>query len=320
MRAEIVIGVENGMIRGLCFVLLIRKTVIDTFLLRSLLWLLSLLPLALLRAVAAFMGSLLWRFGGAGRKVIDENLRICFPAMSNAERDALSRQRSQQLCMMALELGAAWTWPQHKLMAAVTSVEGEEVLDAAVAAGKGVVIMAPHHGNWEILAAYLASSFKLTSLYQPPKIAAIDKIVLESRLRYGTGLATTDMRGVKTLLKALKKNEMVGILPDQVPPAGSGEFAPFFNTPALTMTLVYNLVQRTVATVVTSYVMRDRLRGGFKVVFREPPVGLYSAELPESLAALNQSVEQVVADCPEQYQWEYKRFKKQPEGAKKFYR
>ena len=102
-----------------------------------------------------------------------------------------------------------------------------------------------------------------------------------------------------------------------VPEAEGGEFAPFYNVPALTMTLVHGLVTRTKCNVIMGY--GRRIPSGFDVVFKEPDPEIYHDDVQVSLAALNRSVENCINDCPEQYQWEYKRFKRQPSRKNKPY-
>ena len=103
------------------------------------------------------------------------------------------------------------------------------------------------------------------------------------------------------------------MLPDQVPPPSGGEFAPFFGVPALTMTLLNRLQQKTGAAVVIGYARR--VDGGFRIVFRAAASGIDSEDLGTGLAALNHCVELTALDAIEQYQWEYKRFKRQPDGV-----
>ena len=116
------------------------------------------------------------------------------------------------------------------------------------------------------------------------------------------------------LVKRLKNGEFTAILPDQVPDRqAGGKFAPFFGVPALTMTLVTNLRQSTNCRIISGAAVR--VDGGFEVHFVEPAKGIYSSDPHEALAALNHTVERCVAISPAQYQWEYKRFRKQPDQS-----
>lgn len=121
------------------------------------------------------------------------------------------------------------------------------------------------------------------------------------------------------LFKTLQAGNIVGILPDQVPDADSGsEIAPFFNQPALTMTLVHGLIQRTGCALCSCYA--ERVPGGFKMVIMDADPAIYSEDQQTSVAGLNASVAACVRRAPAQYQWEYKRFHRLPAGYPRPYR
>ncbi len=281
--------------------------------------LLSLFPIRFLRTLGRPVGRLLWLLNGRARHTTEENLAICFPLMERAERAALARDSLQHLAMTALELGPVWRRSVSRVLVTISTVEGEHVLQQAWDEGRGVIILAPHIGCWELLGLHLAEHYPLTTLYQPPDNPAMDALMLKARSRNSSGLPPANIKGVKQLLQRLKKGELIAILPDQVPPAEGGDFAPFFGVPALTTTLVKNMVKRTEAKVVIACALRESGTGTFKIIFDTVPDELYSADTQLSLAAMNQAVEHCVLRAPEQYQWEYKRFKKQPGGERKYY-
>lgn len=150
-------------------------------------------------------------------------------------------------------------------------------------------------------------------LYMPPDDPALDRLLLRSRARGGLRMAAGGQAGVGKLLRALRAGELVGILPDQVPADGSGVFAPFFAQPAYTMTLACKLAQRPGARVFCGYAKRLPAGAGFRAVIRE--LDLRRENLDESITAMNQAIEEMVRECPEQYQWEYKRFRRQPDDT-----
>lgn len=150
-------------------------------------------------------------------------------------------------------------------------------------------------------------------LYMPPDDPALDRLLLRSRARGGLRMAAGGQAGVGKLLRALRAGELVGILPDQVPADGSGVFAPFFAQPAYTMTLACKLAQRPGARVFCGYAKRLPAGAGFRAVVRE--LDLRRENLDESITAMNQAIEEMVRECPEQYQWEYKRFRRQPDNS-----
>ncbi|MDF3013607.1 MAG: lipid biosynthesis lauroyl acyltransferase [Cellvibrio sp.] len=280
--------------------------------------LLALLPLGLLRALGAALGSLMWLFNGRAAKVTRENIALCFPELSAAGQSHLARQSLQETAKTAMEAGAIWrnSWPW--LQGKTVAMEGDEILRAKLAEGKGVLVLAPHHGNWEVVAPYLASVANLTAMYQPLDNPKMDELVLAGRSKLNITMAPTNRKGVMMLFKALQGGTIVGILPDQVPGReAGGEIAPFFGQPALTMTLVHGLIQRTGCAVCSCYA--ERIAGGFKLVVLEADAQIYSEEQLASVTGLNASVAACVRRAPAQYQWEYKRFRRLPAPYPKRY-
>jgi KDO2-lipid IV(A) lauroyltransferase len=280
--------------------------------------LLALLPLGLLRALGAALGSLMWLINGRAAKVTRENIALCFPELSAVGQSRLARQSLQETAKTAMEAGAIWrnSWPW--LQGKIVAMEGDEILRAKLAEGKGVLVLAPHHGNWEVVAPYLASVANLTAMYQPLDNPKMDELVLAGRSKLNITMAPTNRKGVMMLFKALQGGTIVGILPDQVPGReAGGEIAPFFGQPALTMTLVHGLIQRTGCAVCSCYA--ERIAGGFKLVVLEADAQIHSEEQLASVTGLNASVAACVRRAPAQYQWEYKRFRRLPAPYPKRY-
>ncbi|MFO7649052.1 lysophospholipid acyltransferase family protein, partial [Halomonas campaniensis] len=196
-------------------------------------------------------GPLVHRFSRREREVTEINLAEVYPARSAAERRRLARESLTHSTATMLELGFAWMGAPERVEASILEVHGRELLDEARAEGRGVIVLAPHFGNWEVLNFWLSGHFPFTAMYEPPKITALDPVIRQGRERMGASLVPTNPRGVAALLKALKRSEAIGILPDQEPDWGSGVFAPFFDRPAYTATLLPKLVARTEARVVT---------------------------------------------------------------------
>lgn len=272
-----------------------------------------------MRVMGFVIGRILWLLNSRSRQITEANLAICFPDMDIHLRTQLARRSLVETSITAMEITGVWLWPIPRLQKLIKKVSGEQLLRDALAQSRPVILLTPHLGNWEMVGAYIAQLSKLTALYAPAKIEKMNDIMVAGRTRNGYSLAPTNIRGVKQLLKALKANEVVGILPDQVPDPESGLFAPFFGEPALTMTLVANLAARTNAVVICCYAKRLHSESGFEICFRPAAGNIASENLQEAVVALNQSVEACVKDCPEQYQWEYKRFKRRPAGLPRLY-
>lgn len=278
---------------------------------------LALIPLSILRSLGAALGSLLWLLKDRSSKTTLINLQTCFPKKSEAERRELAQASLKHTGMLALELGPVWCKDLSWLNSKLERVEDEQLFTDAQAKGKGVLVMSPHIGNWEVIGRVLGRYGELTSLYQPPKQSYLEPIIHSARQQDGASLVPTNARGVAALLKALKRGCISGILPDQVPDKKGGKYAPFFGYPALTMTLIHGLVQRTGCAVVFGITLRTRK--GWILKFIEAEAAIYSENEDEALAALNRGVERCIEAAPEQYQWEYKRFRREPEGYPKLY-
>lgn len=266
-------------------------------------------PLARLWRTASALGPLIYRFNKRERQVTERNLAVVYPNLSIAERKTLAQQSLRHSSATMLELGHAWMAEPHKVEASILAVHGREKLDNARTEGLGVIVLAPHFGNWEVLNFWLSSHFPFTAMYEPPKITALDPVIRHGRERMGASLVPTNPRGVAALLKALKRSEAIGILPDQEPVWGSGVFAPFFGRDAYTATLLPKLVARTQARVVTGVALRIPGKG-FEIHFLEADKRVYSEDDAQSATGVNASVEAAIELAPAQYQWEYKRYRK----------
>jgi len=286
-------------------------------LLRLLVRLFAVLPLPLLQLFGRLVGSCAWHAKGRSARTTERNIELCFPEMDSQAQQALVKSSLQETAKNLFEMGKAWLAPVDKTLALIKNVNEELDMNDALAKGKGVIIVAPHLGNWEILNLYVGHRFPLNILYQPPKLAELDDFIRGARARVGANVFPTNRRGVMAMFKALRDGEVVGILPDQEPPEEASAYVPFFGIDAMSMTLVSKLVQKTEATVVCGYAKRLPNGQGYEVVIKAADPEIYSADLNTSVAALNRSVEQCVADAPAQYQWEYKRFKTMPGGDNK---
>jgi KDO2-lipid IV(A) lauroyltransferase len=186
---------------------------------------------------------------------------------------------------------------------------GAEVIEAARASGRGILFLTPHLGCFEVTAQGYAARFgRITVLYRPARKTWLRELVATARERPQLGVAPTTLAGVKQLLKALKAGEAVGLLPDQVPPAGLGVWAPFFAQPAYTMTLPARLARQTGALVLLAW--GERLAGGrgFRVHVREWPHA-FAADSSHAAAELNAAMESLIRERPTQYLWGYARYK-----------
>ncbi|CAN5636044.1 lauroyl acyltransferase [soil metagenome] len=274
------------------------------------------LPWPLLRRAGDAL-AWLWRTLDARESAVARrNLELAYPGLPPPQQAELQQAILRSSARQALETLRLWTRPHAENLALIRHVDGAAHLDAAIAAGRGVVIAAPHYGQWELLNQWLAARTPLAVLYRPPESAVGEAFLRQ--VRRDDGGRVTQVRaegpGIRQLFKLLKAGGVVGILPDQQPKAGDGGFAPFFGVPALTMTLVGRLAGRSGASVLLAYCERIDPAPAFAVHIEPAPEGIDDPDPDVALAALNAGVERIARRDPAQYQWTYKRYKARPSG------
>lgn len=269
--------------------------------------------------IGAFIGWLTTIFPNRNHRITQINIERCFTELDKTQQQNLIRSSLIEIGKTTTEVAPMWLWSKQQVLNTVQQVNGEAILKEAYENKQGVILAFPHLGNWELVSLYCASRYPMTTLYQPPKLMQLDTMIRRGRERTGAKLVATDNTGVKALLTALKKGEMIGILPDQEPKFGNGEFASFFNIPAYTGTLVSRMVNKTSAKVIFAYAKRLTNGKGYQLNFLTAPDDIYSEDLAVSVSGLNHGVENCVKDIPEQYQWSYYRFRTRPKGEEKFY-
>lgn len=277
------------------------------------------LPLPLNHALGSLIGRIAAHVPSRMRHVTRRNLALCYPELSEAGRKKLERQILIETGKTLTEAGPLWRWPRERLLGLVRETPGLEAVEAARAQGLGVILLAPHLGAWELVGLYASLRWPMTSLYKPPKQAALDAPMRAARERLGATLVPTDASGVRALLQALKRGEVIGILPDQEPTEGQGVFAPFLGHPAYTMVLASRLIGRSQARAFFTFAERLPRGAGFRLHFIPAEDDFYSPDLATSTAALNRGVEACIRLAPAQYQWSYKRFRHRPEGMAEVY-
>lgn len=285
------------------------KTIIVKTLLRVLSW----IPLPLLHRLAIWVGTIVFLLPTETRRVTLINLKRVFPQMSENACRQLAKQSIRETIKTGFELGHLWYGSLEHVLSMIKDIRGLEHVKVAQASGQGIIYAAPHLGSWELLGIYVSSLGPLTTLYKPPKIKGLNDLIASSRAKAGAELVATNRAGVVRLTKTLQQGGATGILPDQQPGRDGGVFAPFFGTPALTMTLLPKLAARTNALVLFAYAERLPNGQGFNVVFEPAHPDISHDDPVIAATALNRSVEKVVLAIPAQYQWEYKRFRKRPE-------
>jgi Kdo2-lipid IVA lauroyltransferase/acyltransferase len=270
------------------------------------------LPLRWLHATGRLLGLLYDLIPNRERRVTQINLEICYPSMEAQQRDRMRRKVLQEIGCSMLEVSYIWFRPMSQVSSLVRAVSGESLLQREP--GRGLIILLPHLGCWEVLGLTLPSDEKITSLYQPPNEPLLESLVKQARERNGSTLVPTDSQGIKQIYTALQAGGVTCILPDQIPKTKAAHFAPFFGRPVLTMMLVNRLVRKTGAKVIFGFAERLPRGSGYHIHYSPAPDGIGDADADVAATALNLGLERLIQEKPEQYQWSYKRYNNQPEG------
>ena len=282
----------------------------------ALAWIPGQLPLAAQRRLGNFLGSLALRLDTREARVARRNLELIAAGDDGAEGQTHDRQVREVLQATgrnALETLRVWTRPQSSNLALVRRVHGAQHIDALRAPGRGLIIAAPHFGNWELLIEYLSSLAPFALVYRVPEKPAGDVFLRLARRGANVRLVPAQANAMRPLWRALQAGEIVGITPDQQPKLGSGEFAPFFGRQALTLSLLPKLAARSGAPVLFAFA--EPVSAGFEIHFEPASADVSDGDLRVATAAMNAQVEAIARRDLAAYQWTYKRFSRRPPGS-----
>jgi len=274
-------------------------------------------PLRLLHALGGVLGWAGYLLSASYRQRLRANAALA--GVSAGQRRAAVADAGR----LVMELPRLWLRPRHEPIADPVRWDGAEFVEDLLVQGLGLVLLTPHLGSFEVAAQAYAERFgarqPVTVLYRPARQPWLRELEETARARPALATAPASLAGVRQMMRALRRGETVGLLPDQVPPVGMGVWAPFFGRPAYTMTLAARLVQQTGAAV--GVLWCERLpRGGGYVVHAMPlpeplPPSLSGSGGDEAAAAaINRCMEAVIRLKPTQYLWGYHRYKS-PRGA-----
>lgn len=273
------------------------------------------LPLRILHRAGYALGWLTYSLSGKYAARLRENLGHAWKGHAWKDRSEADFRRALRANIAEMgktisELPWLWRRPLDEVLRSVQSIHGLEHFTAARKRGKGIIVLTPHLGSFEVVGLYVAAQMPMTCMYSVPKLTWLDGVIRGGRERGQMKLARADVSGVRALLKALKRGEAIGVLPDQVPGNGEGEWAEFFGRPAYTMTLVGRLAQASGASILLCYGERLPQGAGYKMHYS----ALEFAPGTPLARQLNAALEAVIRACPTQYLWSYNRYKI-PSGA-----
>lgn len=282
----------------------------------GLMWLAHFLPLCVLSVLGEALGLALYALGRERRQVARTNVRLCFPALSGAGRERLVRRHFRAFGRSFLERAILW-WSSPERLRRLVRIEGEEHWRAA--AGRPVILLAPHFVGLDMGWARLTLDHPLVSIYSNQKNPRFNAMLLRGRTRFGSPRLFSRQDGVRPVLRALQEGRAFYYLPDLDYGPRDAVFAPFFGVPAATISGLPRLAKVTGAAVIPCVTRQLAGGGGYLVRFYPAWPQYPGPELQADVARMNAFVEERVREMPEQYFWLHKRFKTRPAGAGRVY-
>jgi len=279
--------------------------------------LLSLLPLSVLWVSGAVIGQIVSGLPSRGRRSADVNLALCFPDYTPPARRRLRRAMFRTLTQAALSIGIS-LWGSRRRLQRLVHFRGREHFDRALAAGRRVILLAPHFVILEIAGLRLSQDRPMISMYKSPKNPVFDWIFRRARSRFG-GVMIERNSELRPLVRLLREGRPFYYLPDQDPGKASFVFAPFFGIPAATITAPSRIARLADAVVIPCYTRLLPWGRGYEVVMKPPLPDYPSADAAGDATRLNAAIEEAVRALPEQYLWTYKRFKTRPGNLPSYY-
>ena len=265
----------------------------------------SILPLRLNHFLGSLIGRYLYLTDSGSKLVVSKNIETCFPDLSKIEQQKLIKSSLIETGKGLSESGFIWFNSFDSNASCITKTIGMSHIQS----GQPVILLVPHFGCWEITGRVLSLTTPVTFLYKPLRNSSQEKFLISKRQQGDLSMATADKKGVIKLQRALSRNELIGILPDQDPGEEGGILAPFFNHDARTMTLLAKLARKKDAKVLMTWATRLEKGRGYELNLKPINILSKSGDLKDDVVLMNQAIEDLVIIQPEQYLWNYKRFK-----------
>jgi KDO2-lipid IV(A) lauroyltransferase len=263
------------------------------------------LPLSFLRKIGLIFSWIFWFSSKKYRLRFKKNWNIARKHSGNAMKKFSLATAIGRAGTFIFELPKIWCNEDFKCK---VEINGFHEIEPLLNKGKGLICLSPHLGSFELVPKIFSKRVPVSILYKPPKNIYLDKLLMDLRPSKNVTMVVPNFSGVKKLLLALKKGEVVGLLPDQVPPIKYGITQSFFGQPAYTMTLVSKLILLTNAPVVWTYV--EYKKNGWRVTIKPWNFGeLAKSSTFEMTKAMNEKIEELILKDPESYMWSYDRYK-----------
>jgi KDO2-lipid IV(A) lauroyltransferase len=269
----------------------------------------AILPLSFLQRIARGAAYLLFHTNSSIKRITTINLRLAYPELNEQALNKRIRLGIQSQCMTYIEFVKCWGMPPQYSLDLLKNIHGADLLKKALTNQKGVIVVIPHFGCWELLNAWLNVYTQPMIMYKPDKIKGVNRYILDARQRFNATLVPTDETGIRQIFKHLKQGGLTVVLPDHLPKASGGIYSHFFQQNTLSATLVSKMAAKTQCNVIGLSCIRNPELSSFDVHCTELPQMILSKDLQQSVDSLNLAMQEMIQLAPEQYIWSYKRFR-----------
>lgn len=281
----------------------------------GLLWLLRLLPTGIIATLGNGLGTLLYSFGRSRRRVALINLRLCFPDLSEQEREAIARDHFRCFAQIMLEQGITW-WSSDQRLLQFVRIKGEEHWQAVQ--GRPIIWLAPHFLGLDFGGLRLSALTRTCSVYSRQKNPLLERMMRRGRDRFNPTLVTRQ-QGLRPIIRAIRAGEPFYYLPDLDFGPRDTVFVPFFGVPAATITGLSRMAKLTGASVLPAITRQLPDGRGYEVTIYPAWENFPTDDVLADTRRMNAFIEERVQEMPSQYLWTHKRFKTRPPGEKKPY-
>jgi KDO2-lipid IV(A) lauroyltransferase len=282
----------------------------------GLLWFITRLPKRWQLNLGKSIGLLFYVLPNKLKHITTTNIKLCFPELSSNQQKKLARKNFESLGIGVIEAAMAWWLPDEKLQH-LFQIQGMEYIDEAFTKGKGIILLGPHFTCLEMVGRLISSKYSFAVMYRPHKKRLL--AFLHNRFRQKHYMQAIPRNRIRDLIRALNNNVAIWYAYDVDGGARSSVFAPFFNIPTASLTSVSRLVRMCDSAVIPIGLYRRDDEFHYDVVLSPPIENFPTGDLQQDATKLNQALEHTIRRKPEQYLWQYKRFKTRPPGEPRIY-
>ncbi|MBI3571338.1 MAG: lipid A biosynthesis acyltransferase [Gammaproteobacteria bacterium] len=277
----------------------------------------SWLPLPLIAAVGGALGMLLYALHAGRRRVVQVNVRLCFPELSPGAQARVARKHFRAFGQTLLDIGISW-WASESRLKRLTRFRGHEYYEQALRENKSIILLVPHFVGLETGGMRLSIDRPMVTVFRHPVNKLVSAVMGRARARFQMQLVEHN-KPLTAVVRQVKAGSPLYYLPDQDAGLRQSVFAPFFGVPAATFVVLPRLAKMTDAVVIPCITRQLPQGRGYEIEFRLPLKNFPTGDAVADTTRMNREIEAAVREMPEQYFWLHKRFKTRPKGEKNFY-